>query len=100
MGMFRVNFRKNIRGVLKLIMLCVLVVNVLFNYVEFYTAKKHIDFSKDLLNKSFYDKMYGNNEEFILSVINSNEYICNVFKYDLFIAVALFFFMLVLIVDY
>ena len=80
---------------LQSVILFVLFVNVLFNYVEYYTAKKNFEFSTELMDKSFYDKIYGDNEEFILSVINGNEYICNVFKYDLFIAFTLFFFMLV-----
>lgn len=90
-----VNFKKNIKRVLKSILLFLLVINIIFNYIEYYTAIESKNFSKNLLDKRFYDKIYGNNQEFILSVIYSKQYTCNVFKIDLLIAVSLLLLMLI-----
>lgn len=89
--MIKVSFKRMIKRVFKLLILTLLVVNVLFNYIEYHTAKKRVTFSNALSDSEFYDKMFTNNEEFILNVVNSNEYTSNVFKYDLFIAIGVLF---------
>jgi hypothetical protein len=80
----------NSRGALKLLTLCLLIINVIFNVMEYYTSKNALYFSKKLLNKNFYDKMFVNNEEYILNVINSKTYTSNVLHFNLILAVVIF----------
>lgn len=94
--MNNVTLKRNIRKVLKLLIVLISLVNMIFKYVEYHTAIRHTVFDKELLDKNFYDKIYKNNEEFLLSVINSSEYISNVFKYDLVIAIIIFLLILTL----